>query len=50
MGQLKPQIEEGISKTEWISKLGIEDFLDDTFENIRIIIFDVLNRNSSGDK
>ena len=24
MGQLQPQIEEGISKTEWISKAGID--------------------------
>ena len=50
MGQLHPQIEEGISKSEWISKVGIEDFLSDAFENIRIIVFEVLNRNSFGDK
>jgi hypothetical protein len=50
MGQLQPQIEEGISKTEWISKAGIESFLDDAFENIRIIIFEVLDRKSLGDK
>ena len=50
MGQLQPQIEEGISKTEWISKAGIESFLDDAFENIRIIILEVLDRKSLGDK
>ena len=50
IGQLHPQIEEGISKSEWISKVGIEDFLSDAFENIRIIVFEVLNRNSFGDK
>jgi len=50
MGQLQPQIEEGISKTEWISKAGIDSFLDDAFENIRIIVFEVLDRKSLGDK
>jgi ADP-ribose pyrophosphatase YjhB (NUDIX family) len=50
MGQLQPQIEEGISKTEWISKAGIESFLDDAFENIRIIILEVLDRKFLGDK
>ena len=49
-GQLQPQIEEGISKTEWISKAGIESFLDDAFENIRIIVFEVLDRKSLGDE
>ena len=49
-GQLQPQIEEGISKTEWISKAGIESFLDDAFENIRIIVFEVLDRESIGNE
>ena len=49
-GQLQPQIEEGISKTEWVSKVGIEGFLDDAFENIRIIIFEVLDRKSLGNE
>ena len=50
MGQLQPQIEEGISKTEWISKVGIDNFLNDAFENIRTIVLEVLNRNSLGDE
>ena len=41
---------EGISKTEWISKVGIEGFLDNAFENIRIIVFEVLDRKSLGDE
>ena len=49
-GQLQPQIEEGILKTEWISKDGIKDFLNDAFENIRIIVLEVLDRDFSGDK
>ena len=44
-GQLQPQIEEGILKTEWISKDGIKDFLNDAFENIRIIVLEVLDSN-----
>ena len=49
-GHLQPQIEEGISKTEWVSKVGIEGFLDDAFENIRIIVFEVLDRESLGNE
>ena len=49
-GQLQPQIEEGISKTEWVSKVGIEGFLDNAFENIRIIVFEVLDRESLGNE
>ena len=44
-GQLQPQIEEGILKTEWIPKDGIKDFLNDAFENIRIIVLEVLDSN-----
>tara|TARA_A100001011_G_scaffold171425_1_gene180288 strand:- start:7193 stop:7813 length:621 start_codon:yes stop_codon:yes gene_type:complete len=49
-GQLQPQIEEGIQKTEWISKDGIKDFLNDAFENIRIIVLEVLDINLFRDK
>jgi 8-oxo-dGTP pyrophosphatase MutT (NUDIX family) len=49
-GQLQPQIEEGILKTEWISKDGIKDFLNDAFENIRIIVLEVLDRDFFRDK
>ena len=49
-GQLQPQIEEGILKTEWISKDGIKDFLNDAFENIRIIVLEVLDSNFFRDK
>ena len=49
-GHLKPQIEEGILKAEWISKDGIKDFLNDAFENIRIIVLEVLDSNFVRDK
>ena len=49
-GHLQPQIEEGILKAEWISKDGIKDFLNDAFENIRIIVLDVLDSNFVRDK
>jgi 8-oxo-dGTP pyrophosphatase MutT (NUDIX family) len=49
-GHLKPQIEEGILKAEWISKDGIKDFLNDAFENIRIIVLEVLDSNFARDK
>ena len=47
---LKPQIEEDILKAEWISKDGIKDFLNDAFENIRIIVLEVLDSNFVRDK
>ena len=50
MGILKPQYEEGILKSEWISKEEIDDLLIDAFENIRIIVLEVLKRNSSRNK
>jgi 8-oxo-dGTP pyrophosphatase MutT (NUDIX family) len=49
-GHLQPQIEEGILKAEWISKDGIKDFLNDAFENIRIIVLEVLDSNPVRDK
>ena len=49
-GHLQPQIEEGILKAEWISKDGIKDFLNDAFENIRIIVLEVLDSNFVRDK
>ena len=49
-GQLQPQIEEGILKTEWIPKDGIRGFLNDAFENIRIIVKEVLENNPFRDK
>ena len=49
-GHLKPQIEEDILKAEWISKDGIKDFLNDAFENIRIIVLEVLDSNFVRDK
>ena len=33
-----------------ISKDGIKDFLNDAFENIRIIVLEVLDRDFSRDK
>ena len=50
MGILKPQYEEGILKSEWISKKEIDDLLIDAFENIRIIVLEVLKRNSFRNK
>lgn len=49
-GHLKPQIEEDILTAEWISKDGIKDFLNDAFENIRIIVLEVLDSNFVRDK
>lgn len=49
-GHLQPQIEEGILKAEWISKDGIKDFLNDAFENIKIIVLEVLDSNFVRDK
>ena len=49
-GHLQPQIEEGILKAEWISKDGIKDFLNDAFENIKIIVIEVLDSNFVRDK
>jgi len=46
MGKTKPQTEEGIKKTEWVSKEKIDEILNDAFENIRIIVLEVLKSNT----
>ena len=50
MGPLVPQVEEGIMKTEWISYDDINNLLKNAFENIRIIVLEVLNSNSFRNK
>jgi len=48
-GPLVPQIEEGIVKAEWISNDEISNLLNNSFENIRTIVLEVLDSNSNGD-
>ena len=50
MGKTKPQIEEGIEKTKWVSNKNIEDILNDAFENIRIIVLEVLKNDALGNE
>ena len=50
MGKTKPQTEEGIEKTKWVSYKNIEDILNDAFENIRIIVLEVLKNDALGNK
>ena len=50
MGKTKPQTEEGIKKTEWVSKEKIDEILDDAFENIRIIVLEVLKSDTLWNK
>ena len=50
MGPLVPQVEEGIMKTEWISYDDINNLLKNAFENIRLIVLEVLNSNSFRNK
>ena len=50
MGKTSPQTEEGIEKTKWVSNKNIEDILNDAFENIRIIVLEVLNSDALGNK
>ena len=50
MGKTKPQTEEGIKKTEWVSKEKIDEILNDAFENIRIIVLEVLKSDTLGNK
>ena len=50
MGQTEPQIEEGIHKTEWVSKEKIDEILNDAFENIRIIVLEVLKSDTLWNK
>ena len=46
MGKTNPQTEEGIKKTEWVSKEKIDEILNDAFENIRIIVLQVLKSDT----
>ena len=50
MGKTMPQTEEGIGKTKWVSNKNIEDILNDAFENIRIIVLEVLKNDALGNK
>ena len=50
MGETKPQTEEGIEKTKWVSNKNIEDILNDAFENIRIIVLEVLKNDALGNE
>lgn len=50
MGKTKPQTEEGIKKTEWVSKEKIDEILNDAFENIRIIVLEVLKSDTLWNK
>ena len=50
MGKTKPQTEEGIKKTKWVSNKNIEDILNDAFENIRIIVLEVLKSDGLGNE
>ena len=50
MGKTKPQTEEGIEKTKWVSNKNIEDILNDAFENIRIIGLEGLKNDALGNK
>ena len=50
MGKTNPLTEEGIEKTKWVSNKNIEDILNDAFENIRIIVLEVLKNDALGNK
>ena len=50
MGETIPQTEEGIKKIEWVSKEKIDEILNDAFENIRIIVFEVLKSDTLRNK
>ena len=50
MGKTIPQTEEGIEKTKWVSKKNIQDILNDAFENIKIIVLEVLKSDALGNK
>ena len=50
MGKTNPQTEEGIKKTEWVSKEKIDEILNDAFENIRIIVLEVLKSDTLWNK
>ena len=50
MGKTNPQTDEGIEKTKWVSNKNIEDILNDAFENIRIIVLEVLKNDALGNE
>ena len=50
MGKTNPQTEEGIEKTKWVSNKNIQDILNDAYENIRIIVLEVLKNDALGNK
>lgn len=50
MGETIPQTEEGIKKIEWVSKEKIDEILNDAFENIRIIVLEVLKSDTLRNK
>ena len=50
MGKTQPQTEEGIDKIEWVSKEKIDEILNDAFENIRIIVLEVLKSDTLWNK
>ena len=50
MGKTEPQTEEGIDKIEWVSKEKIDEILNDAFENIRIIVLEVLKSDTLWNK
>ena len=50
MGKTEPQTEEGIDKIEWVSKEKIDEILNDAFENIRIIVLEVLKSDTRWNK
>ena len=49
-GKTKPQTEEGIEKIKWVSNKNIEDILNNAFENIRIIVLEVLKNDALGNE
>ena len=49
-GKTNPQTEEGIEKIKWVSNKNIEDILNDAFENIRIIVLEVLKNDALGNE
>ena len=49
-GKTTPQTDEGIEKIKWVSNKNIEDILNNAFENIRIIVLEVLKNDALGNK
>ena len=49
-GKTKPQTDEGIEKIKWVSNKNIEDILNNAFENIRIIVLEVLKNDALGNE